>query len=42
MQFLLLLGGYALGYLLSNRFFLGLGARNEQEVQARRNGMGKP
>jgi hypothetical protein len=40
-QFLLLLGLYALGYLLSNRFFLGLGARNEVEALGRRNGTGK-
>ncbi|PVA10912.1 hypothetical protein DC366_03735 [Pelagivirga sediminicola] len=41
-QFLLLLGIYALGYLLSNRFLLGLGARSELEAQARRAGLGKP
>lgn len=37
-QFLILLGLYALGYLLSNRFFLGLGARSEMEARARRAG----
>ncbi|HEY9040234.1 MAG TPA: ABZJ_00895 family protein [Roseovarius sp.] len=40
-QFMILLALYALGYLLSNRFFLGLGARNEQDAAARRNDLGK-
>lgn len=41
-QFLLLLSLYALGYLLSNRFFLGLGARNELAAKARRDGTTPP
>ncbi len=40
--FWLMLGVHTLVYLLSNRFFLGLGARNEEVAQARRNGTGSP
>lgn len=41
-QFLLLLALYGLGYLLSNRFFLGIGARSEQDAATRRNGVDRP
>ncbi len=41
-QFLILLALYALGYLLSNRFFLSIGARSEQDAITRRDGMDKP
>ncbi|WP_113910645.1 ABZJ_00895 family protein [Roseovarius dicentrarchi] len=40
-QFLILLALYALGYLLSNRFFLSIGARSEQDAISRRNGVDK-
>lgn len=39
-QFVMLLALYALGYLLSNRFFVGLGAGNQLTRQANRDGGG--
>ncbi|MCZ4353196.1 ABZJ_00895 family protein [Roseovarius aestuarii] len=40
-QFVTLLGLYGLGYLLSNRFFFGLGARTELDRQTRGAGPAK-
>lgn len=40
-QFVMLLGLYGLGYLLSNRFFVGLGASNELTRMADRDGGAK-